>query len=200
MTLEVFLQPPLTREQLQSLAQPGLSVIGERVGVAEVHPTVDAMLDAQARANWFPFVRAWNAGLLESNERLVIQARQVAAYNGADVVVLLQWRDTVMELAVLMRSAVIATCSAMALPSLRAAIGADVAFADILLALDRGELRSRHAVSERLQGVAGEIFRAVFLAEQSEAEISELEESIADPDGGALRLGRLNGMRRCLIR
>lgn len=46
-----------------------------------------------------------------------------------------------MELAVMMRPALVATGNAIALPSLSATIGADVSFADVLLALDRGELR-----------------------------------------------------------
>ena len=52
----MHLQPPLTREQLQSIAQPDLDVIGERLGVVEAHPTVDAILAAQSTPDWFPFV------------------------------------------------------------------------------------------------------------------------------------------------
>ena len=58
---------------------------------------------------------------------------------------------------------------------------------------------SRQAVCERLQGVPGEIFTAILLAEQSEAEISELEESIADPLVVHSALASLSDIRRCWI-
>lgn len=92
------LTPPLTRPQLEALAEPVLSAFAEALGFHQQNPTVGELLTLQDSGAWFPFVRARSAQLLVE-ARLLAKAREVAGVEDADTELLLQWRDAVLTFA-----------------------------------------------------------------------------------------------------
>ncbi len=132
---ESSLFPPFARHQLEALEQAALDAVGEMVGLPGVPATVDAVIEQQARADFFPFVRAWNAPLLE-NHRLLTAACTLAGVEETQADAALQWRDAVMSFAALLRPALVATKSAFVLPAFAAMLrGGGAAFDTTLLAL-----------------------------------------------------------------
>ncbi len=123
-----------------------LNAAAEMVGLREVSATVNAVEAQQLAGDWVPFVRAWSAQLL-ADDRLLAVACALAGVD-TQVEAALQWRDTVLGFAAQLRPALVATRNTFALPAFAAIGGA--AFDAVLVALDRGELRSRRAVAEQL--------------------------------------------------
>ncbi len=97
---ETSLFPPFARQRLEALGQPALDAAAEMVGVHTVPATVDAVMEQQARVDFFPFVRTWSAVLLESDARLLATACALAGVV-KEVDAALQWRDAVTSFAVL---------------------------------------------------------------------------------------------------
>ena len=73
------LLPPVSREGLEILAQPALNAVGECLGLVEVPATIEAIQAAQECGTWSPFVRAWTVDLLDSDERLLTEARRLSS-------------------------------------------------------------------------------------------------------------------------
>ncbi len=57
---------------------------------------VDAVMEQQARVDFFPFVRAWSAPLQESDDRLLATACALAGVV-KEVDAAMQWRDAAMS-------------------------------------------------------------------------------------------------------
>ena len=171
--------PPVSREELKTLAQPALNAVGECLGVAEVPATMEAIQAAQDGGGWFPFVRAWSVDLLESDERLSTEAQRLSALDSDDCAALMSWRDSVLEFAAMLRPSLVATQRISALTPLQMDDTVDYHF--LLLELDRGELRCRNSVVEKLSGAAGDVFSAVLLSQHSEEAVAALEEKLIAP-------------------
>ncbi len=174
---ESCLFPPFARQPLERLEQAALDAVAEMVGLHTVPATVDAVVEQQARADFFPFVRAWCAPLLESDARLLATACALAGVQHNQVDAALQWRDAVTSFAALVRPALVAAMGTFELLGAAATHG-NATFEAALLGLDRGELRSRAAVVAHLgNAMAGAVFGRIVLA--AETELVLLEDAIA---------------------
>ena len=186
---------PVTRELLETLAQPALNALGEVFGLPQSSPSVKDLLAAQ-NTEWFPFVRAWTPDLL-AEQRVLLRAREVAGVLDGNTTLLLAWKDAVLKFASVARPALIAARKVLQLAPFCAFV-ADVDFDGAALALARGELRSRSVVKAQLGAVAGDVFEQILVAERPSEELQELENEIADPSDGVLRLGKLKRHKRML--
>jgi hypothetical protein len=195
----VSLAPLFTRQQLGALAPPALLAVAEALGTPQQNPTVNDLLAQQDSGEWFPFIRAWNLKLL-ADARVLAKARELAGVvddADADADLLLQWRDAVLKFADVTRPALLATQNTLQLEAFRALV-AGVDFDGVTLHLARGELRSCAAVKERLGATAGAVFEQILRAERPADELKELQDEIAKPSDGLLRLGKLKRHKRML--
>ena len=88
----------------------------------------------------------------------------------------MRWKDSVVKLVGCVQPALQATCNTLQLLGVE---GDPSDFDAVMLALTRGELRSRVAVKRELSERAGAVLDQFLCVERTEEELAELEEEIA---------------------